>query len=212
MEVDAITTEVVSIIQDSKYDAPWVVGKFNEALLLIASACRIPGLQGNSPVTAVANTMTAVMPKTYLHDLYMVTTPTYPQGIVIAPNLKELKSISDDLQKGPVAAISLDGRTLNFRPIPEVDEVLTLYFYGKPKELAAGDVFPDYIPEILHKEIFQNYALKEAYMQIEDGIDGNNPNTKKYDGLAAVGIASLVAFYPNAPKSRPEVRRSRSEF
>lgn len=212
MEVDLFAAEVESIIQDAKYNATWIIGKFNEALGLVATACRIPGLQTSAPVTATANTMTAAMPKNYLHDLFLVTTPTYPEGLVIAPNLKELKYLADDISKGPVAAISLDGKVLNFRLIPEIDEVMTLHFYGKPKELAAGDSFPDYIPDSLQKEIFKNYALKEAYTEIEDGIDGNNPNTKKYDGLAANGFAALVAFYPNAPKARPNVRRSRSEF
>lgn len=212
MEVDTIASEVEMVIQDAQYNAAWAIEKFNEALLMIAAMCRIPGLQTTAQVTAVANTMTVAMPRNYLHDLYMVTTPTYPQGIVIAPNIKEMKTITDDLTIGSVGAICLDGKVLNFRPIPEVDEVLTLYFYAKPKELAAGDVFPDYVPEILHKEIFKNYALKEAYLQIEDGIDGNNPNTKKYDAMAAIGIASLVAFYPNAPKARPNVLRARSEY
>ena len=208
MEVDTIVTEVEGIIQDATYDAPWIIRKFNEALLLVATLCRIPGLQKPEVVHVLAGAVSAPIPKTYLHDLYLVTTPTYPQGILIAPNLKELKANSDPEQTGPVQIISLDGKTLNFRPIPEEAEDLMLHFYGVPKELAAGDPFPDYIPAILHKEIFQNYALKEAYLQIEDGIDGVMPNTQKYSGLAAMGMSSLVAFFPNAPKAKPEVKRN----
>ncbi|HBL23914.1 MAG TPA: hypothetical protein DDZ40_07320 [Deltaproteobacteria bacterium] len=212
MEVDAIVTEVGGIVQDATYDETWIIGKFNEALTLVATLCRIPGLQTTAPVEAAIAAITAALPKTYLHDLYLVTTPTYPQGILIAPNIKELKTNSNDTQTGPVQIICLDGKILNFRPIPAATENMTLHFYGKPKELAAGDVFPDYIPEILHKEIFQNYALKEAYLQIEDGLDGVMPNTQKYGGLAANGIAALIAFYPNAPKARANVQRTRLDF
>lgn len=208
MEVDAIVTEVEGIVQDSTYDGAWIIRKFNEVLLLVATLCRIPGLQVSAPVISLAGATSVAMPKTFLHDLYLVTTATYPQGILIAPNLKELVANSDPEQTGPVQMAAVDGKVLNFGPIPEVAEDLMLHFYAKPKELAAGDLFPDYIPEILHKEIFQNYALKEAYLQIEDGIDGVAPNTQKYGGLAAVAIASLVAFYPNAPKSKPEVKRN----
>ena len=208
MEVDAIVTETEGIIQDTTYDGIWIIRKFNECLLLVAALCRIPGLQAAATAIALAGATSAAMPKTFLHDLYLVTTAIYPQGILIAPNLKQLVANSDNEQTGPVAMVAVDGKILNFRPIPEVDENLMLHFYAKPKELAAGDVFPDYIPEILQKEIFQNYVLKEAYLQIEDGIDGVAPNTQKYGGLAAVAIASLVAFYPNAPKSKPEVKRS----
>jgi hypothetical protein len=212
MEVDAIVAEVEKVVQDATYDETWIIGKFNEALLLLATVCRIPGLQTTAPVTTVIGAVSAPAPKTYLHDLYLVTTPTYPNGILIAPNLKELTANSDNEQTGPAEIICLDGKTLHFRPIPEEAEDLTLHFYAKPKELAAGDLFPDYIPEILHKEIFQNYALKEAYLQIEDGIDGVMPNTQKYVGLAAAGMSSLVAFYPNAPKAKPELRRAGSFF
>jgi hypothetical protein len=212
MEVDAIVTEVERIVQDTSYDETWIIGKFNEALTLVATLCRIPGLQAVATVNVLANTRSVAMPKAFLHDLYLVTTATYPQGILIAPNLKELVANSDPEQTGPVAIVSLDGKTLNFRPIPEEAEDLTLYFYGTPKELSAGDSFPDYVPAILQKEIFQNYALKEAYLQIEDGIDGVAPNTQKYGGLAAVAMASLVAFYPNAPKAKPILNRKIGYF
>jgi hypothetical protein len=212
MEVDAIVTEIEGIIQDATYDAAWIIGKFNEALLLVATMCRIPGLQTGGTVNVLAGATSAPMPKTFLHDLYLVTTATYPNGILIAPNLKELVANSDNEQTGPVQMVAVDGKILNFRPIPEEAEGLMLHFYAKPKVLAAGDLFPDYIPEILHKEIFQNYALKEAYHQIEDGIDGVAPNTQKYGSLAAVAMASLVAFYPNAPKARAEVKRVRVDF
>ena len=208
MEVDAVVTEVEGIIQDTTYDATWIIRKFNEVLTLVATLCRIPGLQAVATVNVRANTMMIAMPKTYLHDLYLVTTATYPQGVLVAPNLKELIKNSDTQQTGSVQMVAVDGKILNFRPIPEVAEELACHFYATPKELSAGDTFPDYIPPILQKEIFQNYALKEAYLQIEDGIDGVMLNTQKYNGLATSAIASLVAFYPNAPKAKPELKRS----
>ena len=212
MEVDAIVTEVEAIIQDATYDETWIIRKFNEVLTLVATLCRIPGLQTTATANALSGATTAAMPKTFLHDLYLVTTATYPKGVLIAPNMKELVANSDPEQTGPVQMVAADGKTLNFRPIPEEAEDLVLYFYGTPKELSAGDSLPDYIPSILQKEIFQNYALKEAYLQIEDGLDGVMPNTQKYSGLAANGIASLVAFYPNAPKARADVQRTRLDF
>ena len=208
MEVDVIVTEVEAIVQNATYDAPWIIRKLNEALTLVATMCRIPGLQTVATVNVLADAATGAMPKTFLHDLYLVTTTTYPTGILIAPNLKELVANSDPYQTGPVELVAVGDRGLYVRPFPEVAEALTCHFYRIPKELSAGDSFPDYIPAILQKEIFQNYALKEAYLQIEDGIDGGAPNTQKYGGLAAVAMASLVAFYPNAPKSKPITRRN----
>jgi hypothetical protein len=207
-----IATEVAAIVQDTTYNESWIINKFNEALLLVATMCRIPGLQSIVPVSVLAAALSVAMPKTYLHDLYLVTTPTYPEGVLIAPNLKELAANSDNKQTGHVQMVAVDGKTLTLRPILEENEELTLHFYAKPKELAAGDLFPDYIPEILHKEIFQNYALKEAYTQIEDGLDGVMPNTQKYSALTAAAIGSLVTFYPNASKARAILRRGGGHF
>jgi len=212
MEVDDIVTAVEAIIQDTTYDETWIIQKFNEAMMLISLTCRIPGWQMSAVVTAEIGATSIILPKTYLRELYLVTTETYPQGILIAPNLKDLATNTDPDQEGPVEVVALDGKTLNFRPKPLVAEDLTLFFYGAPKELAAGDSFPDYIPPILHKEIFQNYALKEAYLQIEDGIDGVMTNTNKYAGLAGTAIAALAAFYPNASKARAILRRGGGHF
>lgn len=212
MEVDDIVTRVEGIVQDTTYDSVWIIDKFNECLLLIAGLCRIPGLQFNQPVTAALGGLSVAMPKTFVHDLYMATSVTYPQGLLIAPNLPSLiKSVHPE-STGPVQIVALEGKTLHFRPVPEEAETLSLFYYGTPKELSSGDSFPDYIPAILQKEIFLGYACKEAYSEIEDGTDGKAPNTAKYSSMAAAGLNSLVEFYPSAPKARPELRRGGSFF
>ena len=117
MEVDAIVTEVEGIIQDATYDETWIIKKFNEALLLVATLCRIPGLQKSEVVHVLSGESIALIPKTYLHDLFLVTTPTYPNGILIAPNIKALIENSSPTAQGPVQAVCLDGKILTLRPI-----------------------------------------------------------------------------------------------
>lgn len=212
MEVNTLAVEAERVIQDSEYDQVWAIGKFNECLLLLATICRIPGLQGTEIVNVGAGNSFTTMPKSYLHDMYRANTATYPGGLLIAPNDKELATMFPMEQTGNIAAVSVDGSILHVRPLPEADELVTLNYYAKPKELFAGDNFPGYIPEILHKEIFLNYALKEAYIQIEDGIDGKEPNNAKYSAMAAAGINLLSQFYSTAPKARPEIQRGGSHF
>lgn len=212
MEVDALAAESARIIQDPEYDEKWAIGKFNECLRLVAAMCLIPGLQTTEAVNVAEATSLVPMPKSYLHDLYRANTATYPDGLLIAPNNKELVAMFPAGQTGNIIAVSVDGSTLHVRPVPAADELVTLSYYGKPKELSAGDTFPNYIPEALHKDIFLNYALKEAYSQIEDGIDGKYPNTEKYGARASMGIDLLKRFYGDAPKARPELRRGGSHF
>ena len=212
MEVNTLAATVGEIVQDATYDATWIIGKFNEALLLVATLCRIPGLQTSKEVSAAAGATTITMPSNFLHDLYHIKTASYPQGIIIAPNLKELRACISTEETGRIQIASLDGKLLHLGPIPDAEEILELHYYKKPEELEAGDGFPSYIPEIFQKELFQNYALKEAYLLLEDGIDGKNPNTQKYAAGFSAALGALTAFFPNAPKMRPDVSRSWSDF
>jgi hypothetical protein len=207
MEVDPIAAEIESTVQDAQYNAAWAITKFNEAMNAIALVCRIPGLQASAPLTLGVGTSSIAMPKTYLRELYMVTTPTYPQGILIAPNLKEFRANTVAEAEGPIEMCVAENKIFYYNPKPLEEEIATLYFYGSPKELAAGDSFPDYIPPFLQKELFLNYALKEAYLKIEDGIDGVMFNTQKYAGLSNAAIEMLKAFYPEAPKAKPAIAR-----
>jgi hypothetical protein len=214
MEVDAIRIEVEKILQDDDYSGDWIVSRFNEALLLIATVCRIPGLQETMPLTTVMGAANLIMPESYLHDLFLVTTTTYPKGIVICPNIKDFnfRKGTGSNNSGLTQMVSLDALVLSYWPIPDAVEILNCSYYAKPAVLDAGGDFPSYIPETLQRPIFQNYVLKEAYMQIEDGTDGKSFNTEKYNGLAMAGIQNLVNLFPNAPKMKPEIRRSSSFF
>ena len=216
MEVNVVAAEVESTVQDAQYDATWAITKFNEVLNAIAETCLMPGLAVSAPVTAAAGGSSVLMPLTYLRGLYQATTPTYPRGVIIRPNGKELRkeidAAVDPVEEGCVQIVAVDNRTLHFRPTPVLAEVITLFFYGYPEELLAGDDLPDYIPSFLQKEIFLNYALKEAYMKIEDGIDGSMVNTQKYGGLAGGAIEMLKKFYPDAPKPRVDVKRVRTDY
>lgn len=214
MEVDAVLEEVQSILQDDAYSESWIIGRFNEALLLVATMCRIPSLQMTVPLTAAIGTTSMIMPKTYLHDLFLVTTSTYPTGVTIYPNIKDYTLIMGDGadDTGPVKMVSLDALVLSYWPTPDVAEVLTCSYYAKPVTLDSGDDFPAYIPEVLQRTIFQYYALKEAYIQIEDGTDGKPFNTERYTALAMSGIQSLTNFYPSTPKLKPIIRRCSSHY
>lgn len=215
MEVDVIASDVNGIIKDEeKYPIPWIIGKFNEALLKIATMLNIPGLQYSAPLSISIGATSVTMPKSYLHDLYLITSVTYPNGLILLPNKQELITRTADCvdNTGPVSIASLDGKILSVWPLAEEAETLTAYYYTKPKTLEAGDVFPDYIPETLHRDFFQSFALKEAYNEIEDGTDGKSFNTEKYSNSFALAAAALVNLYPDAPKARRTIRRRMTWF
>lgn len=214
MEVDAVRAEVQSVLQDSAFTDDWIIGKFNKILLLIATVTRIPALQLTKPLTAAVGTSSLVLPLTYLHDLYLVTSEVYPKGLPLYHNYRSFLSAQGDYatDDGQIEMVHLSGKVLSYYRSPEVAEVLTCSYYSKPVTLEAGDDFPDYIPETLQETIFQSFALKEAYLKIEDGTDGKAVNTEKYNGIAGSGVQTLIQMHPNAPKARPEIIRVKTFF
>jgi hypothetical protein len=45
-----------------------------------------------------------------------------------------------------------------------------------------------------------NYLVKELFSQIEEGIDGQTPNTTKYMNFYGQALMMMEAFYPKASK------------
>jgi hypothetical protein len=91
-------------------------------------------------------------------------------------------------------------QTLYYKPIPKAAETITLYYYKHPDAITLVSDPPEWIPPHLQKPLSLNYLVKEIFAQIEEGVDGNTPNTTKYTNLYNQGLMMLGAFYPNVSK------------
>lgn len=209
MEVDDIVVKALDEIKDTSYTATWAIEKINEAMLLVATACLIPGLQVNAPVIALAGSSSVALPRSYLREVFMVTSTVFPQGMPIAPNERELTALSHPDETGNVRMVTVKGSSLLYIPKPVEDETLNCFFYTYPAELMAGDTVPSYgmLPEIILKGVVLNYVIKEAYLHIEDGVDGGTPNYTKFNNLMAGNLAALSNFFPTAPKQVVQYER-----
>jgi len=201
MNVDGVITEVRSITRDESFDDLWMVERINMGLKEIAAVMLIPGLSASDTVTALTTANHVSMPADFLHSLYLATTETYPGGLVLSPNSKDLITRTDPEETGNVRMVAEEAKTLYYNPVPsEADEAITLYYYNNPDELTLASDLPSWIPSHLQKSLVLNYLTKEIFNLIEEGIDGQMPNAAKYSQLYGQALMLLGAFYPKVSK------------
>jgi len=206
MNVDGVIIEARSITRDESYDDAWMVERINAGLQEIAALFPIPGLSATDTVSALTTINNVPMPSDFHHDLYLATTETYPNGLVLSPNLKDLIAQTDQEETGDVRQVAVEFQTLYYSPIPsEAAETITLYYYKNPTAITLVSDLPTWIPVHLQKALMVNYLTKELFSQIEEGIDGQTPNTAKYSNLYAQALMLLERFYPHASKPKYQI-------
>lgn len=201
MNVEGVIKEVRSITRDESFDDLWMVERINMGLQEIAAVLAIPGLSATDTVTVTSTDDGHVaMPDDFSHDLYLATTETYPNGLILCENLKTLFAQYDPEETGNVRMVAVQYQHLYYAPFVEEDEDITLYYYRHPDAVTLGDDLPSWMPVHLQKPLVVNYLAKEIFAQVEEGIDGQLPNTAKYTQFYGQAVMMLGAFYPKAPK------------
>jgi len=201
MNVEGVIYEVRSITRDESFDDNWMVERLNMGLQEIAAVLAIPGLSTSDTVTATSTDDGHVaLPVDFSHDLYLATTEEYPNGLILCENLKSLIAQYDPDETGNVRMVAVQFQDLYYAPFVEDDEDITLHYYKNPEALTLGGILPSWMPVHLQKSLMVNYLAKEIFTQIEEGIDGQMPNTAKYSQLYGQGLQLLQAFYPKTAK------------
>ena len=132
-------------------------------------------------------------------DSYVAMPTDYQRGLVIVKwGDEELKRADDHIrfireyggETGNPEAYSLKGTSLWVGPTPSDDTELTVYYYRLPTALEAEDTITE-LPESLQYKLLFNYACREIYSDIEQGIEGANPDTTKHDMLYQRALTDL---------------------
>ena len=216
MKASEIVADIQRITESVVDSTATVLGIINRGQLEIAGGgdrdhgnaklAPLPDLFTSGTVTLTANASNVAMPATYQRGLSRVT--------VAGEKLKKY----DNLQKlldayegrtGAPEAYHLKGRTLWLLPSPASNTTVTLYFYRYPVDMsivayAAGppivqavDTSPDGIPPELHFKLLVNFGCREIYSDIEQGLEGNTPDTLKHDALyqrALTDLERMIGF------------------
>lgn len=201
MNLDKLIQQVDRITQDSDFDSTAITDYLNRGMLEIAGGIR----------RADSSTITQPLPNLFIvgtvstTDTFKVSLPVdYHRDVVFAVDYlgRELPIYDSFIEfmkvypalnaTGTVNALAIKGRDLYYQGIPDTVQTITLHYHRYPVDMVDGEDEPDGLPSNFHN-ILVDYACKEFFTMVEDGIDGKNINTMKYEQRFQRGLEALEA-------------------
>ena len=141
------------------------------------------------------------MPETFHRSLQLVATEN-GSSIDIEHSFIDFTDTYPLLNKaGNISAVIEHGKKLYYQGIPAVSEELTLHFYRKPVVMVDDDDVPDGIPEYMQMNLLPYYAAWKAFIFIEDGIEAESMNVKRYMELFYSQLRVLELSIPDYTRS-----------
>lgn len=108
-------------------------------------------------------------------------------------------------KSGRISEVAEHGGKIYYQGIPTVSETLTLHYYRRPVAMSANDDTPDGIPLHLQIALLTNFAAWKAFEYIEDGLEGETPNTQKFMNFFLTALRTLELSIPDY--TRPMILR-----
>lgn len=137
------------------------------------------------------------LPTNFHRGLQLIASSTGTE-IDIAHSFIEFTETYPLLNKtGRISEAISHGGKFYYQGIPTVSETVTLHYYRKPVDMVADDDTPDGIPEHLQIALLVNFAAWKAYELIEDGIEGEIPNTSKFKNSFLEALRTLELTLPS---------------
>ena len=187
MLASEIVTAVTGKTLSPDHDSTAILAILNRGLVDIAGGgdrphgealvAPLPSLLTSSDVTVLANGSNVAMPTNYQRGLLRAT--------YLGEPLKKYDSFHEFMdayegETGTPEGYCLKGNTLWVGPVSSSARVITLYYHKTPTPLVSGAA-PSELPSHLQYKLLYNYACREIYSAIEQGIEGHSPDTIKHD-------------------------------
>jgi hypothetical protein len=100
-------------------------------------------------------------------------------------------------KSGIISEVIEHGGNIYYQGIPTVSEVLTVHYHRMPVAMVRDSDVPDGIPLHLQIPLLVNYAAWKAHEFIEDGMEGETPNTQKFMTFFMAALRTLELSIPD---------------
>lgn len=161
----------------------------------------LPDLFTIDTVDTVTDAGFVSMPVTFERGLQLAVNSS-GQEIDIANSFIEFTETYPLLNDpGRISEVVEHGGRLYYQRIPTTAETLTIHFYRSSIKMIKDSDIPDGIPLHLQISLLTNFAAWKAYETIEDGLEGEMPNTQKFMGLFLSAMKTLELSIPNYNRS-----------
>jgi len=200
--LEQLVDEVSRIIQDSSFDDATIADYLNRGMLEIAGGIKRPDssiltqplpLLYEIGTVATNTTAHADLPSDYQRDVVFATDEDGRELSIYDSFIEFAKTYPGMATEGALNVLAVKGRTLYYQNIPETSENITIHYHRYPVDMTADDDEPDGIPPELHSPLLVNFACKEIFSLIEDGMDGKMPNTQKFEAKFQAAMDRLEA-------------------
>jgi len=156
----------------------------------------LPNLFTIASVTTELGLAYVDMPSNYHRDMQLVVSARGSE-IDIAHSFIAFTETYPALDRtGTISEAVAQGNKLYYQGIPSAAEILTLHFYRKPVIMVNDDDEPDGLPEHLQMSLLANFAAWKAYEYLEDGVEGETPNTIKFKTFFTEALRILELSIP----------------
>lgn len=178
----------------------------------------LPALETSDTVTTATDSAMVALPDDFAKNLFHVS--QVGPAINIYSSVAQLLAEWDGVLTNTGTAVedvTVQGANLVYQPIPTTAIELTLRYHRKPDVLTLEDAsgitnVPSCLPEQLHYDLLVNYAAKEIYDEIEDGLDGQAVQTAKYTARYQQALNRLHKSITHTSRQRLTRNRAKGWF
>lgn len=197
MHLSDLIDEVIHIVQDSSLSEKRVENLLNEGYENAAAVISdpLPDLEKTGTVRTSTSLAYVSLPSDYHRNLEMVYDSTQNERIPILNSFQALSIKYPGLaDTGNLGHVAISGSRLYYQGIPSTVRTLTLNYFRKPYLRSADRDEMSALPVHLHRRLLVNYACKELFSRIEDGMEGQKVNTLYHDREFQKALADLDAW------------------
>jgi hypothetical protein len=199
-----LVDKVRAKVQDDSYGVDAILALFNACLVEIAGEVLLEQLEAWETIETDPNASTVPLPADYHRRLRFCQSLTTNRQVHVYGGRAQLdRHFVQRDQNGRVLGVAPLGRSLYYQRIPQSAEHLQLNYFRYPEPLRSRDDKPDCLPPHLIEPLLVNYAAKELFSEIEDGIEGPQVNTERYTAKYDKARAALIRFV--GPEQRAPV-------
>ena len=194
-DTEDLAQTVLRKVQDASYDYSDVLALFNRCLLELSGRFLLPDLEVILDLETAPNRSSVPLPADYQKNLRYAHSITHNRKIKVFGSvilMNRWLSVLD--QTGCVQCVAVKGRDLYYQRTPSSAETISINYWAYPERMETRYAKPTCLPVHLVEPLLYNFACKQLYSEIEDGIDGQKVNTNYYDGEYLKAVADLAAF------------------
>ena len=194
--VARLVAEVAGIVADPGIGEADIVRCLDRGLLAVAGAARLPDLATEELLSLEPGQDCVPVPADWQHGPTHAFLLPGRDRIRVLPNLAALRLRSAGRpRRGRICALAPSGGQLHVWPVPECPCSLLVGYFRLPDPLTGAPDKPLCLPPHLVGPLLVNYACRELFERLEEGVGDRKVQTTAYARRFDDALAELLAHY-----------------